>query len=254
MPADGLSASIAATVEAMSTDQVETLAAALDGRSGPVSLGAIAAVAGTMPEATFRDQVVPLLHSAQARQVDAPTLALALRSAHEAARLARNSQRVEIAWSGPGTTEIPVRLTREVLLDIIRSARTRLMVLGFAAHDVPEVVRELNAAGARGADVRLILEGSRPASDTGAGQLARTTTLWAWPEERRPALNGSPAALDARAVVADGEVALVTGAHLTGHGTAANMELGLLIRGGPIPRKLDGHLLTLMTIGVLTRA
>lgn len=254
MPAEGLDGAIAATVEAMSADQVEALVAALEGRSGPVSLGAIAAVAGAMPETTFRDNVVPLLQSAQARQIDASTLALALRSAHEAARLARSSQRVEIAWSGPVTTEIPVRLTREVLLDVIRSARTRLLVLGFAAHDVPEVIRELKAAAARGADVRLVLEGSGPVTDGGAGELARTATTWIWPEDRRPAPNGSPAALEARAAVADGEVAFVTGAHLTGHGTAANMELGVLIRGGPIPRKLDGHLLTLMTIGVLTRA
>jgi len=47
--------------------------------------------------------------------------------------------------------------------------------------------------------------------------------------------------------------ALVTSANLTGHGIDANMELGLLVRGGPVPSRLAAHLSELMASGTLVR-
>jgi hypothetical protein len=44
----------------------------------------------------------------------------------------------------------------------------------------------------------------------------------------------------------------VTSANLTGHGIAENMELGVLVKGGPIPRRLSQHFRELIAGGVLT--
>jgi phosphatidylserine/phosphatidylglycerophosphate/cardiolipin synthase-like enzyme len=50
------------------------------------------------------------------------------------------------------------------------------------------------------------------------------------------------AALHAKAAIADDHTALVTSANLTGFAIKDNMELGLLIRGGPVPGRLASHL------------
>jgi hypothetical protein len=54
-----------------------------------------------------------------------------------------------------------------------------------------------------------------------------------------------------RAAIADEHTALVTSANLTGAAQDHNMELGVHINGGPIPRRLARHYRALMASGVL---
>jgi phosphatidylserine/phosphatidylglycerophosphate/cardiolipin synthase-like enzyme len=79
-------------------------------------------------------------------------------------------------------------------------------------------------------------------------------TFWMWPAEQRPELPAGRAALHAKAAVADVHTALVTSANLTGHGINENMELGLVVRGGPVPRRLAAYFLQLMDDRVLVSA
>ena len=83
-----------------------------------------------------------------------------------------------------------------------------------------------------------------------------------WPGTRRPRVYFDPRAVDlegpggvlhAKVALADGEAALVTSANVTGGALERNMELGLLVRGGPIPRDLLAHFDELMTTGELER-
>ena len=55
------------------------------------------------------------------------------------------------------------------------------------------------------------------------------------------------AAVHAKCAVADGEVAMITSANLTGKAMNENMELGILINGGPVPKQLSDHLYALVT-------
>jgi phosphatidylserine/phosphatidylglycerophosphate/cardiolipin synthase-like enzyme len=73
--------------------------------------------------------------------------------------------------------------------------------------------------------------------------------LYHWPLERRPGT--IPGRLHAKVVVADREVAFVTSANLTGSAIENNLECGLLVHGGPAPRRIAGHLVALMREGVL---
>jgi cardiolipin synthase A/B len=57
--------------------------------------------------------------------------------------------------------------------------------------------------------------------------------------------------LHAKAVVVDGRVALVSSANLTAAALDHNMELGLLVRGGGIPRRLEEHVAELRAKGIL---
>lgn len=66
--------------------------------------------------------------------------------------------------------------------------------------------------------------------------LKQRASFFVWPREKRPVVESGRAALHAKAAIADDHTALVTSANLTGFAIKDNMELGLLIRGGPVPQ------------------
>lgn len=47
--------------------------------------------------------------------------------------------------------------------------------------------------------------------------------------------------MHAKGAIVDETAAFITSANVTGHGLDENMELGLLIRGGAVPRRLARH-------------
>jgi phosphatidylserine/phosphatidylglycerophosphate/cardiolipin synthase-like enzyme len=85
-------------------------------------------------------------------------------------------------------------------------------------------------------------------------EVARHATLYTWPAELRPeAGNGKLAALHAKCAVADGARLIVSSANLTEYAFTKNMELGLLIEGGEIPRRVDAHWRALISDRVLVK-
>lgn len=238
--------------------QVRILADAVARYEGPTPSARSKAV-GAVAVPRFADEVGRLIRAWQGVEgISGAGLAVALRAASQAVDSERESESIEIVWTGPTTGEVPVRLTREALIDVIRSARKSLIVVSFAAYKVPAVVSELEAAADRGARVRLILE--QPAETGGTLQVAAApafqairdrVSVYVWPETKRPKLEKGRAALHAKATVADDHTAFVTSANLTGHAIEENMELGLLVRGGPIPRRLAAHFQQLMADQVL---
>ena len=204
-------------------------------------------------------ETVNALWSVWATEPDTPgpALALALRAAAGTAELLRNASVTDVVWTGPTSVHVPVRQSAQVLLELIDDSVRRLIVLSFAAYKVPAVAAALRNAGSRGVDVRLVLEtkedsmGRLTADAANAFEaLHRSATFWVWPGDQRP---HEGAAMHAKAAVSDGKSALVTSANLTGSALDRNMELGLLIKGGPVPRRLEDHLLALMASGVLHR-
>jgi phosphatidylserine/phosphatidylglycerophosphate/cardiolipin synthase-like enzyme len=222
--------------------------------------GATSAVRGGLaalvPTVAFRQAADRLLRAWGTASGGA--IALGLRAAVTAVEATRADQVVDIVWTGPQTPEVPVRLTRTVLVDVVRAATDRLVVVSFAAYKVAVVVEELAAAAGRGVDVHLVLEtdeagGGTLTVDAAAAfaSLNTVVTFWVWPANKRPLLAAGRASLHAKAAIADDHTALVTSANLTGHGINENMELGLLVRGGPVPRRLAAHFGQLMTDRVL---
>jgi cardiolipin synthase len=253
MTADPLAEAISQTARELPATQVLRLAEAVAGCPEPAARGDLHRL---VPTAAF-ERAARRLFAAWGT-TSAEAVALGLRAAVRAVQATRGDQEVEIVWTGPQTAQVPVRLTRAVLVDVIRSATERLVIVSFAAYKVALVVDELAAAADRGVDVRLILETSEAsggrlevdAADAFAS-LGPSASFWVWPSEQRPALPSGTAALHAKAAIADRHTALVTSANLTGHGMNENMELGLLVRGGAVPRRLAAHFTQLMTDRVL---
>lgn len=255
----GLAVAVRAAVLELPAGHVRKLAAALVpfDQAGPLARSAATAA---VPTPIFRAHARAVLDAwGDVPEITGRGLALTLTAAADAVERVRATQSVDIAWTGPATPEVPVRLTREVLLEVIRSASNSLILVSFAAYRVADVIDELSVAVGRGVDVRLVLEGAeadggtlRFAASDAFSELGRTVTFYEWPLDERPVMAaGSRAAMHAKTAIADEHTALVTSANLTGHAIEANMELGLLVHGGPVPVRLVRHFRQLMVDGVL---
>jgi phosphatidylserine/phosphatidylglycerophosphate/cardiolipin synthase-like enzyme len=214
---------------------------------------------GAVATPAFADMAARLVRAWEGHDdLSGSTLALALEAASRAVARERREESIEVVWTGPRTTAVPVRLTREVLIDVIRGSCNSLFIVSFAAYKVNVVLKELAAAADRGVVIKLILE----SGETGGGtltfdaakafnSLSDGVRFYVWPTEKRPVLERGRASLHAKAAIADRDMAFVTSANLTGHGIAENMELGVLVRGGHIARRLSEHFRELIASGVL---
>ena len=213
------------------------------------------------PVPAFRRAAAELLDAWESEPaVLGPIVATALLAAIDTAETLRSAQSLEVVWTGPSSAEVPVRLTKEVLLEVISGATSSLLIVSYAAYRVPEVVSALAAAAGRGVDVRLVLEtaagsGGRLSQDaaTAFSDLPASVRVYKWAADRRTSTSGLDGAMHAKAAIADEHVALVTSANLTGSAIDANMELGLLVRGGGVPRRLARHFASLVSSEVLVR-
>jgi len=99
-----------------------------------------------------------------------------------------------------------------------------------------------------------------PVNDTANGRLNADASrafsklkgfasFWVWPKDQRP---DGGASKHAKTAIYDSQAALVTSANLTRFGHEENMELGLVIAGGSVPKRLSDYFESLMTSGVLS--
>ncbi|UIJ72366.1 DISARM system phospholipase D-like protein DrmC [Aurantimonas sp. HBX-1] len=170
---------------------------------------------------------------------------------------AQRESSVELVWTGPTTPFVATRRTEQVLLDLIHRAQTDLFLVSFVAYDVSSVVDALNAAAARGIEVRILLETS--ASQGGSLSVDPVATmrrcvpsaaLYVWTDRPAPFDEGR---VHAKVAVADGLTAFLTSANLTGHALEKNMEAGVVISGGHVPTGLRAHLLALIKTRVIRK-
>lgn len=246
---EALVAVVDEVARALPRSSVDALAKALDREPAP-SPEARQRAASAVPVSAFSYEARRLVDAwmQSGDGIPGSAVALALLSSQRTQESMESIQSIDIVWTGPTTKHVPVRLMRAVLLEVIRSATRRLTIVSFAAYKVDEVLHELEEAIGRGVEVRLILESTEESSGfltkdaatafEGLGSRAR---FYTWPAERRPAVAYGTAALHAKAAIADQHTALVTSANLTGHGINQNLELGLLVRGGSVPSRLDAH-------------
>ncbi len=257
----GLTAAIEHAATELPHHQVCRLAGVLAGFPEPTGAARQAALA-VVPTAVFRARAAEVMDAwvAVGTGVPGAGVALALEAAAATAAQLRAAQSVEVVWTGPSSPVIPVRSTVAVLQGLVDHARHDLLVVSFAAYKVPVVVQAMAQAVARGVRVRLVLDsamdaGGKLTHDAKAAfaALGQTVAFYEWPAESRHIAGGGTAAMHAKAAVADGRSALVTSANLTGQALAANMELGLLIQGGPVPRRVAAHFAELIARGTLRR-
>lgn len=247
---DALAASVRQAATELPTGQLHKLAEAIARHAGPTAL-ARHGIVNAVPTAVFRHHAAAICE-AWATTAGAPVggagISLAVRAAADAVDEMRGEQQVSVAWTGPASYEVPVRATSAVLAEVIENARKTLIVVSFAAYKVAAVVEALQAAAERGVEVRLVFESvveskgklSHDAKDA-FDALGDAVSFYVWPAELRLSEGGGHASMHAKCAVADRRTAFVTSANLTGAAMTANMELGLVVRGGDVPKRIARH-------------
>ncbi|MER5634034.1 DISARM system phospholipase D-like protein DrmC [Streptomyces nitrosporeus] len=163
-----------------------------------------------------------------------PGTALALALGAAAVSEEEREPPAELVVSGPTSSALPVRLTSGTAIDVIRSARTSLLIVSFAAYNIDEIVTELRAAAGRGVRIDLFLEESTSAARA-FGTLGERVRIWHRAEA--PA-RGS---LHAKVITADRRIALLGSANLTDRALYDNVEIGIILRDRRTVSRLTDH-------------
>ena len=242
---------IGRVLERLSAGQVEALARAVATLATPDSSLA-GTVTGAGPGAYSAISALSGSWSSTAG-LTGSGIALALRTGLRA-REAAEATRSQPVWTGPATFGAQ-RLTAGVLHELISGARRRILLLSFAAHTVPSVAADLEVAVRAGCSVDVVFETGADSSGAYRGDDRRPfgdvsgIQRWCWPADQRS--RGS--LLHAKALLIDGERALIGSANLTERALSANLEVGVLIRDPAVAAAFEAHVCSLMKAGVLTR-
>jgi cardiolipin synthase len=170
-----------------------------------------------------------------------PHLAGLLAGAARAIERARQHQSIDVVWTGPESGVTTGRLTAATVTELIRQARTEILLVSYATRTEPAIHAALTDAASRGVEITLLAENpaDNPAySAQGTPFPGLPATRLRWPASKRP----HGASLHAKIIVVDNRIALVTSANLTSRAMEANLECGILIRGGPQPRAIRDHI------------
>ena len=245
---------VAAVVCLVSPEKVQAIASRIRRTDVVKAAGALSGAVSTPVAAEVVDQ---LINAWRSTSVSAEELASMLLAAGHVFTKATNQQSTELVWTGPTTPFVSARRTEQALLQVINAAEQTLFITSFVAYDVSTIVKALNAAAARSVAISMLLELSQDhggsISFDAIGKMSAlvpAAKLYAWRDKADPFSDGR---VHAKVAVADGRMCFITSANLTGHAMEKNMEAGVLISGGQIPKSLDGHLTSLFQTNVVSR-
>jgi cardiolipin synthase len=206
-----------------------------------------AAVRQALP-AAHREHIDPLNRAwASSHDIAGPSVALALETAL-AAKTTAAAVSVDVVVTGPDSPAAPVRLTSQVVRQLIDSAQQRVTMVSYAAYQMPTIIAALDAAVGRGVRVDLILESPDRLNGGGGAAVYAKYRVYHWPTDQR---DPPEAKLHAKAVIVDSRDVLLTSANMTNAAYDKNIELGLLCRGGTTARRVQKHFDALIVRGVL---
>ena len=184
------------------------------------------------------------------RYAESAYLSGLLKGAARAVERAQRYRSVSVVWTGPESGVSSSRLTAAAVIELINAARSEILLVSYATHTEPQISAALSAAVARDVAVTLLAErhADNPSYSSAATPFPALDALRLhWPSSSRP----PGAALHAKIIVVDDQVALVGSANLTSRAMESNLECGILIRGGPQPRAISDHITGLYTAGLL---
>lgn len=168
-----------------------------------------------------------------------------------------NEARIELVATGPDGQE-HARNTAVVVEQLFREARAEVLIVGFAVYDGQTIFKTIAERLEAEPALRVVvcLDVARRTGDSATDasivdSFRRNFKKSNWASARLPELYYDPrslstdretrAVLHAKTIVVDEQAALVTSANPTPAAYERNIELGLVIRGGEIPRAIRRH-------------
>jgi len=243
---DELLDAIAALVSLVSPEKVQAVAARVRRTEASKAASTLPSVVGTPVASTVVEQ---LATAWQGTEVGSDELASMLLAASHVYTKAASEQSTELVWTGPTTPFVSARRTEQALLQVINSAKKSLFITSFVAYDVSTIVNALNAAAERGVSITMLLESSQGHGGSinidvigKMRGLVPGAQIYAWGDKTGDFADGR---VHAKVAVADKASCFITSANLTGYAMEKNMEAGVLISGGSVPRLLADHLVSL---------
>jgi len=185
-------------------------------------------------------------------------LAAAIRSIAAVRAAAEERETVELVWTGPEVERSTFRRTDRAWIDLIDEAVHGIWLASYSTSPGEDVQDALDRAIHRGVDVHILLETPEDSSGRmtldGIGRFRssiRTAShFYRWPldERRRSFPSGSPQ-MHAKCIVIDRKAMFVTSANLSGAALERNIEVGVVVKGGPNPAWLAGRFDQLLESG-----
>ena len=219
-------------------------------------------------------QVIPHLHyrsmasgfidlwKKQATAVSQESVALALRTALHAERVHRETQVVELVWTGPSTEAHPFRRTEQAILQVLDSAQHRITLVSYAVYRIPNICEALVRAARRGVQINVIVETPDKLERENeyntlralGHEVAACSAVYYWPKDQRGRDDkGKVGILHVKCAVADGRWLFLSSANLTEYAFTINMELGVLVTSGQMPGHVQEHFDRMTKNGVFAR-
>lgn len=170
----------------------------------------------------------------------------------------RERVKTEFVWTGPSTSQVHPRRSEQVLLDLIDRAHNELLIVSYLTLGAGGIYQRLNAAIQRKVTVNVVLDSSRELGGSLNYDPVATmrrdvpyANYHRWVDRKD---EFEEASVHAKVFLADREQLLITSANLTGRALERNMEAGVLMKGGRLPRLIAAHFEELMEDGVLQLA
>lgn len=221
-------------------------------------------VAQGIPHPFYRDIANDFLDRWKGFAPDLPSseAALILATVGQADEIHRKKQTVELVWTGPDTDAVPFRRTEQAILQVLDSAQKRITLVSYAVYKIPKIADALVRAARRGVSINVVvetpnkLEGQNEYDTLQAlgAEVAAAAAVYYWPEKQRAVAEcGKVGILHVKCAVADGRWLFLSSANLTEYAFSINMELGMLVTGGPLPLQVEEQFDALIGNGVLLR-
>jgi phosphatidylserine/phosphatidylglycerophosphate/cardiolipin synthase-like enzyme len=221
-------------------------------------------VSQDVPHPYYRDIANDFLDRWRGFAPDLPSrqAAMVLRVAGLAEQAHRKKQAVELVWTGPVADAGPFRRTEQAILQVLDSAQQRITLVSYAVYKISRIAEALVRAARRGVQIKVVVE--TPNRIEGQGEYDTIQALGAdvgacaavyyWPEEKRAVAEGGKVGiLHVKCAVADGRCLFLSSANLTEYAFSINMELGMLVTGGPLPIQVESQFDALIGNGMLLR-
>ena len=188
--------------------------------------------------------LLPLINSWEKNpNVSSPELASALLAASKTIQLKSKSEKIELVWSGPSTVDNSTRLTEQVICEIIDDSKEELFIVSFVAYKIERISSFLlEQSVGEGGSVSF-------SSLAVIKRILPRANFYIW-QQNDDAVCG---AVHAKCIVADNKAALISSANLTGAAMDRNIESGVYIKGGNLPRQIASQLESLVNQNHITK-
>lgn len=193
--------------------------------------------------------IVDFIEMAPMCGLSSKEMASALMASAETAEATREENIIDILWTGPTATTVPVRRIEQSFCELIDSANERLFIASFVAYKADKIYSAIRSAIQRGVRVSFLTEVSKEYGGSlnvdpsdGLKKKFPEAVFYRW-ENFDVAY---PAVVHVKCAIADECKAIVTSANLTGAAMDNNMELGLMISSRQVVSRMAAHFTALI--------